>query len=35
MRRRFEKGAGVVGPYGHIVDLKPVKHNVSKTIAKR
>lgn len=35
MRRRFEKGAGVSGPYGHIVELKPGKHNVSKPIAKR
>jgi pilus assembly protein CpaC len=35
MQRRFIEGTGVVGPYGHIIDLKPVQHNVSKKIVKR
>jgi pilus assembly protein CpaC len=35
MRRRFAEGAGVSGPFGHIVDLKPEQKNVSKKIVKR
>jgi pilus assembly protein CpaC len=35
MQQRFIEGTGVVGPYGHIIDLKPVQHNVSKKIVKR
>ena len=35
MQRRFVEGTGVVGPFGHIVDLKPEQKNVSKKIAKR
>lgn len=35
MQRRFIEGAGVVGPYGHIVELKPEQQNVSKKIVKR
>ncbi|EIM28216.1 hypothetical protein [Microvirga lotononidis] len=34
MQRRFIEGAGVVGPYGHIVNLKPEKPNARKKIAK-
>jgi pilus assembly protein CpaC len=35
MRRRFEKGTGVAGPYGHIVHVKPGKQNVSKKIVAK
>jgi pilus assembly protein CpaC len=35
MQRQFENGAGLVGPYGHIVALKPEQKNVSKKIVKR
>jgi pilus assembly protein CpaC len=35
MQRRFIKGTGVKGPYGHIVELKPEQTNVSKKVAKR
>jgi pilus assembly protein CpaC len=35
MRRRFIEGAGVVGPYGHIVNLNPEQTNVRKKIVKR
>lgn len=35
MQRRFVEGTGVVGPFGHIADLKPEQKNVSKKIAKR
>jgi len=34
MQRRFIEGAGVVGPYGHTVNLKSEKANVRKKIAK-
>jgi len=34
MQRRFIEGTGVVGPYGHIVNLKPEKTNAPKKIAK-
>ncbi|MEZ0169143.1 hypothetical protein [Microvirga sp. TS319] len=35
MRRRFVEGTGVVGPYGHIVNLKPEQSNAPKKIVKR
>lgn len=35
MQRRFIEGTGVNGPFGHIVDVKAEKHNVSKKIVKR
>jgi pilus assembly protein CpaC len=35
MQRRFAEGTGVIGPYGHIVELQPEKRNVSKKIVKR
>lgn len=35
MQRQFEKGTGLVGPFGHIVDLKPEQKNGSKKIVKR
>jgi pilus assembly protein CpaC len=35
MQRQFEKGAGVAGPFGHIVNLKTGQQNVSKKIVKR
>jgi pilus assembly protein CpaC len=35
MQRRFAEVAGVIGPYGHIVDIKPGKrNNAGKIIAK-
>jgi pilus assembly protein CpaC len=34
MQRRFAEGAGVIGPYGHIVDVKPAKRNAGRAIAK-
>ena len=34
MRRRFIEGTGVVGPYGHIVNLKPEQTHVRKKIVK-
>ena len=34
MQRRFIEGAGVVGPYGHIVNLKPEQNNARKKIVK-
>ena len=34
MQRRFVEGAGVTGPYGHIIDLKPEKTVVRKKIVK-
>jgi pilus assembly protein CpaC len=34
MQRRFIEGAGVVGPYGHIVNLKPEQIHVRKKIVK-
>jgi pilus assembly protein CpaC len=30
MQKRFGAGEGVIGPYGHIVELQPEKRNVSK-----
>ncbi len=30
MKRRFVEGTGVIGPYGHIVELPPGKRNVRK-----
>jgi pilus assembly protein CpaC len=35
MQRRFIEGAGVVGPYGHIINLKPEQKNAQKKIVKR
>ncbi|WP_134500863.1 hypothetical protein [Microvirga pakistanensis] len=35
MQRRFIEGTGVVGPYGHIVELKPEQSHVRKKIVKR
>ncbi len=34
MQKRFTEGTGVIGPYGHIVELKPGKRNVSKKVVK-
>lgn len=34
MQKRFAEGAGVIGPYGHIVELKPGKRNVKKKVIK-
>lgn len=34
MQRRFAEGTDVIGPFGHIVDLKPELKNVSKKIVK-
>ncbi|NBJ10563.1 type II and III secretion system protein family protein [Microvirga arsenatis] len=35
MQKRFAEGAGVVGPYGHIVELQPEKRNVGKKISRK
>ncbi|WP_170151499.1 type II and III secretion system protein family protein [Microvirga subterranea] len=35
LQRRFAEGTDVIGPFGHIVDLKPEVKNVSKKIVKR
>lgn len=35
MQRRFADGAGVIGPYGHIVELKPGKRNAIKKVIKQ
>ncbi|MCG7391501.1 type II and III secretion system protein family protein [Microvirga sp. ACRRW] len=35
MQNRFAEGAGVIGPYGHIVELKPGKRNAVKKIVKQ
>jgi pilus assembly protein CpaC len=35
MQKRFAEGAGVIGPYGHIVELRSEKRNVSKKVVKR
>jgi pilus assembly protein CpaC len=35
MQKRFAEGAGVIGPYGHIVELKPGKRNAVKKIVKQ
>ncbi|MGF9759777.1 type II and III secretion system protein family protein [Microvirga sp. 0TCS3.31] len=34
MQKRFAQGAGVIGPYGHIVEVKPRKRHVSRKIIK-
>ena len=34
MQKRFAEGEGVIGPYGHIVELKPGKRNAAKKIVK-
>jgi pilus assembly protein CpaC len=34
MQKRFAEGAGVIGPYGHIVELRPEKRNAGKKIVK-
>ncbi|MFC4172907.1 type II and III secretion system protein family protein [Microvirga sp. GCM10011540] len=35
MQERFANGAGIIGPYGHIVELPPEKRHVSKKTIKR
>ncbi|HZH12316.1 MAG TPA: type II and III secretion system protein family protein [Microvirga sp.] len=35
MQKRFAEGTGVIGPYGHIVDLKPGKRNAVKKVVKQ
>lgn len=35
MQKRFAEGSGVIGPYGHIVELKPGKRNVVKKVVKQ
>jgi pilus assembly protein CpaC len=35
MQKRFAEGEGVIGPYGHIVNLQPEKRNVSKKITRK
>jgi pilus assembly protein CpaC len=35
MQKRFAEGAGVIGPYGHIVELKPGKRNAVKKVVKQ
>jgi pilus assembly protein CpaC len=35
MQQRFIDGAGVVGPYGHLIEIKSGKNNAGKKIAKR
>jgi pilus assembly protein CpaC len=34
MQKRFAEGAGVIGPYGHIVELPPGKRNAGKKVVK-
>lgn len=34
MQKRFAEGTGVVGPYGHIIELRPGKTNVRKKVVK-
>ena len=34
MQRRFTDGTGVIGPYGHIVDVQTEKRNVRKKVVK-
>jgi pilus assembly protein CpaC len=34
MQKRFAEGTGVIGPYGHIVELKPGKRNAVKKVVK-
>jgi pilus assembly protein CpaC len=34
MQRRFAEGAGVIGPYGHIIELQPEKRYVKKKVVK-
>ncbi|MEE1656968.1 type II and III secretion system protein family protein [Microvirga sp. CF3062] len=35
MQKRFAEGEGVIGPYGHIVEIQPEKRNVSKKITRK
>jgi pilus assembly protein CpaC len=35
MQKRFAEGTGVIGPYGHIIDLQPEKRHARKKIVKR
>ncbi|KLK91810.1 hypothetical protein AA309_18255 [Microvirga vignae] len=35
MQKRFAEGTGVIGPYGHIVELKPGKRNAVKKVVKQ
>ncbi|WP_165820333.1 type II and III secretion system protein family protein [Microvirga sp. KLBC 81] len=35
MQKRFAEGAGVIGPYGHIIELKPGKRNAVKKVVKQ
>ncbi|WP_445502884.1 type II and III secretion system protein family protein [Microvirga sp. G4-2] len=35
MQKRFAEGTGVIGPYGHIIELKPGKRNVVKKVVKQ
>ncbi|MBJ6127474.1 type II and III secretion system protein family protein [Microvirga splendida] len=35
MQKRFAEGDGVIGPFGHIVELKPEKRNAAKTISRK
>ncbi len=35
MQKRFADGEGVIGPYGHIVELQSEKRNVGKKIVKK
>jgi pilus assembly protein CpaC len=34
MQKRFAEGAGVIGPYGHIVELPPVRRKTVKKVVK-
>jgi pilus assembly protein CpaC len=34
MQKRFAEGAGVIGPYGHIVELPPGKRNAARKVVK-
>jgi pilus assembly protein CpaC len=34
MQKRFAEGVGVIGPYGHIVELPPGKRNAGKKVVK-
>ena len=34
MQKRFAEGTGVIGPYGHIIELQPEKRNARKKIIK-
>lgn len=35
MQKRFAEGEGVIGPYGHIVEIQPEKRNVNKKTISR